>query len=188
MMRLYFLAVCLLSVTSAASAQAQVAPSTCPVDSPKTIAAFQKLLRDMPQKGELIPLLTKTDEKIVEFEKSILGLKADIERVDPGATAKITTGAAAAHQIIAQMLSDGHTAGRLVALLPSLDDFTRHASRESLLLVLNGIATNSPAKDISGLASVGNSLYDISDLLLHTTLRAVNSNDAFIGEMAEALR
>lgn len=182
------LAVLLIMASSIVSRAGQAAAQACPIDVPQVASAFTNLLKDMPQKDEIVPLLTKADEKISDFERIVNAMKANLNKANPGVITKLSEGANRGHQLIAGQLANGHNIVGLLGVLSVLDDLSRSASRESVLLLLDGGITQTVATQVTFLSSAGNALYDISELVFHTTFRAVNANETFALRIADALK
>jgi hypothetical protein len=147
------------------------------------LAQTRQQLRTMPSSAEILELANKADEKVKVFEKA---LKASAPYLDKDTVQTDQAAADDAHTIIDTIRKNGPSMYGLVSLLSSLDDLTLDASRASRAIILamtqNSLKGNSPKDSptvtVMALVESENSLYDISDLLLHMTLRyAAAEND-----------
>src|SRR5689334_12728510 len=163
------LTVSLFLVLLPISARGQAVTQTCPVDAEVFITAFSSLVDDLPAKKETEPLLNKANEKISDFERALRTFRVDLETADPGTTQKLLDASASGHEILAKMLADGYTTIGLFAIMATLDDLSRDASREALSLLVTGGRTEATMAEVSALVSAGTALHDISELIFHTT-------------------
>jgi len=147
------------------------------------IAQTKQQLRTMPSSAEILELANKADEKVKVFEKA---LKASAPYLDKDTVQTDQSAADGAHTLINTIRKNGPSMYGLVGLLSTLDDLTLDASRASRAIILamsqNSLKINSqndpPTMTVMALMESENSLYDISDLLLHVTLRyAAAEND-----------
>jgi hypothetical protein len=137
----------------------------------------KNLLADLPSNAEIQELAAKADEKVTNFEKVLKassGLQKDVLATDL-ATAQT------AHTIVAVLKKNGPSSYALVSLVATLDDIALDASRaaqaESMSYCQNGLKGNSPDQaamvSMVGLSDSETSVNDISELVLHATLRYV---------------
>ena len=172
----------------AASASAQTPPATLHLEGPQVVAAFSDFMKNSPSKEEVSALLNKADQKVSEFESIVNTLKPNLEKAHPGAAKDILVGAANAHKLISGMQTKGPSARGLVGVLSVLDDLSRSASRESVLLLVDGGVSPSVVTEVTALSSAGNALYDISELVFHATFRAVGAADDLISQLMNLLK
>jgi hypothetical protein len=147
-------------------------------------------LRTMPSSAEFLELVNKADEKIQEFQRSIKSaepfldretLKTDYEAADNART------------IVSAIRKNGMSNYALVGLLSSLDDLTLDASRATRVIIL-GISQNqqqdtrTATSTVMTLMQSENSLYDISDLLLHAGLRFAGAEDDLWEKVAKSAK
>jgi hypothetical protein len=138
-------------------------------------------------------LANKADENVQGFEKVLKAsepyLDKDKFHIDEDAVAKT-------HGVIAAIRNNHVAMYSLVGLLSALDDLTLDASRASRLIIL-AIGQNAfkdpAAKESATVAAMSlmnseNSLYDISDLLLHATLRYAAAEDDVLEQVLKKLK
>jgi hypothetical protein len=147
------------------------------------LAQTAQQLHTLPSSAEILELANKADEKVKVFEKA---LKASTPYLDKDTVQTDQAAADSAHTIITALRKNGPSMYGLVGLLSSLDDLTLDASKASRSIIfamsqnsLKGNSPNdSPTVAVMALIESENSLYDISDLILHVTLRyAAAEND-----------
>jgi hypothetical protein len=147
-----------------------------------------KLQASMPSKEELSELLTKADEKISSFEQVVKNAKPYLDKIDAKYAANYLDAALTAHYLIQTTIKDGASAYRLVGVLATMDDLSLDAANGSLFLLGadNEQGTQGKPPDLSELSAVialtaaGTSCNDIADLLLHATLRLVNTEEKLL--------
>ncbi len=157
------------------------------------LAQTEQQLRMMPSSAEILELANKADENIQGFEKA---LKASSPYLDKDTVQTDQEAANYAHTIISGIRKDGDSMYRLVALLATLDDLTLDASRASRSIMvgigaksLNDNSSHSAAAMTAmSLLASENSLYDISDLLMHTTLRYAAAEEDLMGQLLKKLK
>jgi hypothetical protein len=139
-----------------------------------------------PSKEEISELLAKADEKVTLFDEAVQRVKQDLEKQQPDLLRKDFNAATGAHRIIRGLQSDGPSAYGLVGLIATLDDVTLNAAKTAtgLLLANNGTikSTETQAK-LTLLWSAQNGVYDISELIMHATLRLVQVEEDLLGEI-----
>lgn len=180
----------LLSVSASAFAQVPrtSVPATCVLDRTEALAAFSSFMKASPSKEEVSALLKKADEKIADFEKIVKTLRPNLEKASPGTVKQNIDAATNGHELISGLLPKGPDAQGLVGVLSILDDLSRSASRESVLLLIDGGVTPNVLTGVTALSSAGNALYDISELVFHTTFRAVGANEALISTLVDVMK
>ena len=152
------------------------------------LAQTSEQLHTMPSSAEILELANKADENIRGFEKA---LKASAPYLDKDTVQGDQAAVDAAHMPpSAQFRKNGPSMYVLVGLLSSLDDLTLDAARASRIIILamgqNSFKDSSAqgSATAAGMALITvteNSLYDISDLFLHVTLRyAAAENDLMV--------
>jgi hypothetical protein len=142
-----------------------------------SFAQKKNLLADLPSNAEIQELAAKADEKVQNFEKVLKassGLQKDVLETDLAA-------AQTAHTIVADLKKNGPSSYALVSLVATLDDIALDASRAAqgdlMAYCRNGLKGNSPDQaamvSMMGLLDSETSVNDISELVLHATLRYV---------------
>ncbi len=150
------------------------------------LAQTSEQLHTMPSSAEILELANKADENIRGFEKA---LKASAPYLDKDTVQGDQAAVDAAHAAISAIRKNGPSMYVLVGLLSSLDDLTLDAARASRIIILamgqnsfkDSSAQGSATAAGMALITSENSLYDISDLFLHVTLRyAAAENDLMV--------
>ena len=156
-------------------------------------AQTSEQLHTMPSSAEILELANKADENIRGFEKA---LKASAPYLDKDTVRTAQAAADDAHTIIKTIRERGASMYGLVALLSSLDDLTLDASRASRSIMV-GIGANTlndnsshsaAAMTAMSLMASENSLYDISDLMLHMTLRYAAAENDLMEQLLKRLK
>jgi hypothetical protein len=172
-MRLLF-AVLVLSVASAA----QSSP-----------ASNQQV--NMPSSAEIGELLSKADQKVTGFEEAVKLAKPHLDKINSRLSSNYLDAAATAHKFIETTQKDGTSAYRLVGLLATLDDLSLDAANASVLLLKNDAEQlaegKKPVAALSGsvvaLSSTGTAVNDISELLMHATLRFIDAEEQVLDKL-----
>lgn len=148
----------------------------------------------MPSKEEISELLSKANEKTTAFEEAVKRAKPYLDRIDAKLAANYLDGASTAHLLIESTQKNGASAYRLVGILATLDDLSRNASNGSVELLRTDeehvAKGNRP--DIGVLSSVillntaGTGCYDISELLMHATMRFVNVEEQALAKLLDS--
>ncbi|MGA3263942.1 MAG: hypothetical protein ABSC47_07840 [Terracidiphilus sp.] len=153
-------------------------------------AQTEQQLSTPPSSAEILELANKADEKVVDFEAV---LKKAAPYLDKHTLQTDEDAVNTTHSIIESIRKKGADAYVLVSLLSTLDDLSLDASRASLsvLLYYTQNASKGDASNTTALASVmdlsdsDKSLSDISDLLLHATLRYVAAEENTLIQLLE---
>ena len=80
----------------------------------------------------------------------------------------------------------------LVALIGVLDDMSLNAAKASGIAVVVGLRESSPdskrrdGQDMQDLAQAGKNCYDISELILHSTLRLIAVEEAVLHKLSDS--
>lgn len=157
------------------------------------LAQTEQQLHTLPSSAEILELANKADEKVQGFEKV---LKASAPYLDKDTIQTDQDAANNAHTLIRAIRKNGPSTYGVVALLSTLDDLTLDASRASRVVILamsqnslkNNSPNSSPAVTVMALVESENSLYDISDLLLHVTLRYAAAEDDLIEQLLKKVK
>ena len=140
----------------------------------------------MPSKEEISDLLKKADEKVSGFEKAVKNAKPYLDKIDPKFATTYLDASSDAHTIIAGMQTNGISAYGLVSLLATLDDLSLNAANASVQLLLAAKSTPADAGALSAtipLASASTACNDISELIMHATLRYVHVEEELLGKL-----
>lgn len=174
-MKLLF-AVLILAVASAA----QTAPaSTQPIS--------------MPSNAEIGELLSKADQKVIGFEEAVKLAKPHLDKINSRLSSNYLDAAATAHQLIGSTQKNGTSAYRLVGLLATLDDLSLDAANASVLLLRDDEEQLMKGKQpgAASLSSVvvlnnaGAAVNDISELLMHATLRLIQAEEQVLDKLLD---
>ena len=147
----------------------------------------------MPSQAEIPELLNKANEKVSSFEDAVKNARPYLDRINPKLVANYTDAAFTAHTIISGMQKNGTSAYGLVGLLATLDDLSLNASTASVQLLRTDeehVAKGSPP-DIGALSAVillgsaSTSCTDISELIMHATLRYVGAEENILGKLLD---
>ena len=153
-------------------------------------------LSSMPSKEEISELLNKADEKTTAFEQAVRNAKSYLDRIDPKLAANYLDGASTAHLLIESTQKNGSSAYRLIGILATLDDLSRSASNGAVELLRTDeehvARGNKP--DVGALSAVlllntaGTGCYDISELLMHATMRFVNVEEQTLAKLLDSTK
>jgi hypothetical protein len=156
--------------------------------------AFGQATSSMPSREEILELVNKADEKTVAYEEAVKNAKPHLDKINPKFVENYLAASSTAHTIIQSIQKNGPSAYGLVGLFATLDDMSLNASTGSVQLlrtdeehVVKGVAP-----DVSVLASVivlsnaSTACNDISELLLHATLRFVDVEEKTLGKLLES--
>lgn len=132
-----------------------------------------------PSKPEISELLAKAEEKVTSFEEAVKAVRPDLENQQTDLLSKDVNAATSAHRTIAGLQHNGPSAYRLVTLISNLDDITLNASKTGtvVILVRNGKIDAETQAKLTLLWTAQNTCSDISELLLHATLRLIQSQE-----------
>jgi len=152
-------------------------------------AAFAQ--SSMPSTEEINELVSKADEKVTAMEGAIKTAKPLMDRIDPAATKKDLEAASVAHLTIKAIKSKQADAYLLVSLLSILDDLDSDAATTSVELLANQSASlangERPDPRIMGVLSLLSNARigcrDISELVLHVTLRYVENEEMLLSKL-----
>jgi hypothetical protein len=150
--------------------------------------------QSMPSKEEISELLNKATEKVAVFEKAVQVAKPYLDQTNPKLASNYSDAASTAHKLIQATLSNGPTAYRLVGILATLDDLNADAANGSVQILAKreertAQGHKSDAGDIAAvtaLTSAGTGVADVSELLMHATLRFVNAEEELLGKLLDA--
>jgi hypothetical protein len=146
----------------------------------------------MPSADEINELLSKADEYIVSYRATFKNAKATLDRSPaPGFDTKSEELCSQATQISAAIRQNGPSAYALVGLIGVLDDMTLNAARASAVSMVVGLQRGTPeqkhqaAQDMQDLAQAEKNCYDISELILHPTMRLIAIEEKLLHSISE---
>ncbi len=146
-------------------------------------ASSQKI--SMPSDAEIGELLTKADQKVAGFEEAVKLAKPHLDRTNSRLCSNYLDAAATAHKLIEATQKNGTSAFRLVGLLATLDDLSLDAANASVLLLRDDEEQLMKGKQpgaaslssVVVLSNAGTAVNDISELLMHATLRFIGAEE-----------
>lgn len=146
---------------------------------------------DIPSEAEIGELTAKATEKVDGFKSTLKTVKPYLDKADPTAYEKDMMGIDKTYMILSVLKKNGRTGYALVGLLTALDDLDLDATQDSLAIVLSGTKAiaegKSPPEGITTaammLTSSASSFYDISELVMHATLRFVAGEEAVLAQV-----
>jgi hypothetical protein len=142
-------------------------------------------LSDLPSNDEVRELLNKAEEKVSGFEKAMKQVKPDL---GPEESAKDLNAASAARTIIQAIQKNGTTGYGLVSLLATLDDLGLDASAAAVLLLAKGKCRPEDMGSMLLLMKSKNELSDISELIMHATLRFIHIEEEILRKLMDAAK
>ena len=133
----------------------------------------------IPSKEEVGDLVNKAAEYVQTYRAIFNQAKPSLDKaVPPGFHTSAMQLSDQAETTIAALRKNGSSAYALVAFIAILDDMSLNAAKASAAAMLLAVAGNAPTNrnnpaltDFVSLAQAGKNCSDISELLLHTTLR-----------------
>jgi len=148
-------------------------------------------MTNMPSESEVGELIAKAAEKVEAFQKTLDSIKPYLDKADPSAYAKDENAVATARSILAALKKNGRSAYALVSLLTTLDDLDLDATQDSQAILIFGTKAmadgGQPPDGMTTaalmLTSAASSLYDISELVMHATLRFVAGEEAVLAKV-----
>ena len=134
----------------------------------------------MPSQEEIGELLSKTNEYVEIYRQTFTTAKPSLDKVpSKGFYEKGLELSSQASAAIKAIQKNGPSAYALVGLIAILDDMSLNAARATAELMLLGIQEDrsNPKShamdDLQSVAGAEKNCYDISELLLHATLRFI---------------
>ena len=148
-------------------------------------------MANMPSEAEVGELVAKAAEKVEAFQKTLDSAKPILDKADSSAYDKDENAIAGARSILAALKNNGRSAYALVGLLSTLDDLDLDATQDSRAIMFLGfqaMANNNKLPEgmtamVIMLDSSATSLYDISELVMHATLRFVGGEEAVLAQV-----
>jgi len=154
-------------------------------------ASERNPMADIPSEAEVGELTAKAAEKVETFQKTLDAIRPFLDKADPSAYKKDENAVEAARSILAALKKNGRSAYGLVSLLTTLDDLDLDATQDSQAILIFGTRAMSDGRQppdgmttaVLMLTSAASSLYDISELVMHATLRFVGGEEAVLAQV-----
>ena len=134
----------------------------------------------MPSEEEIGELLNKANEYVKTYRETFTTTKRSLDKAPtPGYYEKGMELSTQASDVISAIKKNGSTAYALVGLIGVLDDMSLNAARASAATMVVALGENksnpkdNATQDFIDLAQAEKNCYDISELLLHATLRYI---------------
>ena len=134
----------------------------------------------MPSEEEIGELLNKANEYVKTYRETFTTTKRSLDKAPtPGYYEKGMELSTQASDVISAIKKNGSTAYALVGLIGVLDDMSLNAARASAATMVVALGENksnpkdNAMQDFIDLAQAEKNCYDISELLLHATLRYI---------------
>ena len=148
-------------------------------------------MADMPSEAEVGELAAKASEKVEGFQKTLDAVKPFLDKADPSAYSKDKQAVDRAQLILAALKKNGRSAYVLVSLLTTLDDLDLDATQDSQAILLFGTRAMADGRQppdgmttaVLMLTSAASSLYDISELVMHATLRYIAGEEDILNQV-----
>jgi hypothetical protein len=141
---------------------------------------------NMPSEAEIGELLSKASEYVETYKQTFAAAKGSLEKASqPGFYDRAATMCAQASQVIAAIKKNGSTAVALVSLIAVLDDMSLNGARASASTLLLAVEDKRAMQDFQNLAQAEKNCYDISELLLHATIRYISAEEAPLRALLE---
>lgn len=147
----------------------------------------------MPSREELGDLLSKASEYVATYRHTFANARTSLAKAPtPGFYEKSTELSNQADTAISALQKNGPSAYALVGLISILDDMSLNGARASAVTMI--VATredrsdpkNHAMNDFQDLAQAEKNCYDISELLLHPTLRLIAVEERTLRELSES--
>ena len=145
----------------------------------RSLIAEPSEVASMPSDAEIGELLSKASEYVETYKQTFATAKGSLEQgSQPGFYDRAATMSAQATQIISTIKKNGSTAVALVSLIAVLDDMSLNGARASAVAMLLAAGEDKRAmQDFQNLAQAEKNCYDISELLLHATIRYISAEE-----------
>lgn len=143
---------------------------------------------NLPSKEEISELMSKASEKVTAFKVALRIAKPDLDALDKSIEPKYLDAADTAEFTIKAIQKNGPTAYTLVSLVSLLDDLSLDAATGSSQLAVSyigkklkgGSVRDTSLESVSILITAQTGCYDISELILHATLRYIAVEDKIL--------
>ncbi len=146
----------------------------------------------MPSADEINELLSKTSEYVTQYQATFKNAKTTLDKSPvAGFNEKANELSSQANSIIAAIRKNGPSAYALVGLVGVLDDMSLNAARASSVSIIVGLQGGNPeqqrhaVQDVQDLAQAEKNCYDISELILHATLRLIAVEEKLLHSVSD---
>ena len=151
-------------------------------------AAFGQIGASMPSNDEIFELRDKAQEKVAGLENAVKTVKPTLDKADPKLSTMNLDAASAARTIIVSIRKNGPTAYGLTSLVTTLDDLSLDAATATVQLLLlriqSGQTGDSGLDFIIPLMTSKNECSDISELIMHATLRYIHTEEDLLEKLS----
>ena len=142
-------------------------------------------VNNMPSADELSELFKKAEDKVAAFQNAVSAAKPQLDPLDTHLAARYTDDASTAEKILAAMKSKGASGYGLMMLLDALDTLTLDATDANMRLLVHNTAANKLSDTatmlpMTSLKTALDGCNDISELLLHASLRYIAGEEALL--------
>jgi len=159
-----------------------------------SVIAYGQAAPSMPSQEEISELVGKANEKTVAYEEAVKNAKPYLDKINPKFAENYLDAASTAHTLIETVQKKGPSAYGLVSLLATLDDMSLNAATGSVQLlrtdeehVANGGKPNvGPLTAVILLGNASTACNDISELIMHATLRFVDAEEQLLGKLLDS--
>jgi hypothetical protein len=155
-------------------------------------AASEQPLPSMPSTDEINDLLSKASEYVAEYRMTFKNAKPTLDKTPtPGFNERADELCGQATTIITAIKKNGPTAYALVTLVGVLDDMSLNGARASAMSMIvamqqgSGDSNRHALEDVQDLAQAEKNCYDISELILHPTLRLISFEEKVLRNLSE---
>jgi hypothetical protein len=152
------------------------------------VPAFCQTGTSIPSNDEILELVAKAEQKVSGFENAVKSVKPDLDKVDPKLSTTYAEAGGAAHAIIFSVRKSGPSAYNLMGLVTALDDLSLDAATASIELLLLRVQSGQTAASSLGflvpLMTSKNECYDISELIMHATLRYIHAEEDVLEKLS----
>lgn len=138
----------------------------------------------MPSEAEIGELVSKANEYVDTYRRTFENTKASLDKAPtPGFYERAMEECAQAAEVISAIKKNGSTAVALVTLISILDDMSLNGARASAAMMLVAASedrtkpSNHAMQDFQDIAQAEKNCYDISELLLHATIRYISAEE-----------
>lgn len=157
-------------------------------------SALAQTTPSMPSREEISELVSKASEKTAAYEEAVKNAKPYLDKIDPKFVENYLQAASAGHTLIELIQKKGPSAYGLVSLLATLDDMSLNAAMGSVQLLRTDEehVANGGTPNVGALAAVillnnaSTSCNDISELIMHSTLRFVDVEEQMLGKLLDS--
>jgi len=161
-----------LAIATAQSQTGAIHAATAQADADK--------VPSLPSDEEIGELLDKATEYVQAYQRTFTNAKHTLDEAPtPGFLDKANQLCTQATTAISAIKKNGPSAFALVSLIAVLDDMSLNAARASSMSMIVGMredkgdSANHAIQDFQDLAQAEKNCYDISELILHATLRYI---------------